>query len=159
MKNSFIFVLLTVTVLVALTIGLMMKKHSGKDDLVNNTTVITEPKTEQEFDKSIVEIPISDVETVAKQSKNGLTRQEAELLCRDVLGDKAEENGFPISYRCISAVSANDNLYYVMHITWLVDNNHWSYIGNCYVSSDGQEIYDGIVSPEEYKMTALRWEK
>lgn len=105
----------------------------------------------------VVEVPVSDVESIAKEE--GITKEEAEQLCQEVLGDKDEENSFPISYRCIGAVSANNKLYYVMHIAWLVDNNHWSYIGNCYVSSDGKEIYDGIVSPAKYEMTELKWSK
>ncbi len=123
---------------------------------------ITENSIEDETKANadyIVEVPISDVETIVNEQENGIMKQEAESLCREILGDKAEENGFPISYRCISAVSANNKLYYVMHITWLVDNNHWSYIGNCFVSSDGREIYDGIVSPSKYKMTELRWKQ
>ncbi len=155
MKKIFISVLFIVAVLIAFIIGVRIQNHSSKDELVNNETVITESKAEQVVDKPIVEVPISDVEAIA----NGITRQGAENLCRDVLGEKAEENGFPISYRCISAVSANDELYYVMHITWLVNGSHWSYIGNCFVSSDGQKIYDGVVSQGKYEMTELRWKK
>jgi len=118
---------------------------------------IPQEEPEKENSRYIVEIPISDVESIAKEQDNGITKEEAERLCLEIMGDKADENGFPISYRCISAVSANDKLYYVMHITWLVDNHHWSYIGNCYVSSDGKEIYDGIVSPARYEMTRLKW--
>jgi len=117
---------------------------------------ISEISTTKDY---IAEVPISEVESIAKEQKNGITKQEAENLCRKVLGEKAEENGFPISYRCISAVSADNKLYYVMNIAWLVNNNHWSYIGNCYVSSDGQEIYDGIASPAKYEMTELRWKQ
>ena len=158
-KKISILVLWGATIVLAFSAGLKIENDSNENKLINKTDdTITETKTIQDFD-DIVEISISDIEVIAQQNQNSLTQQEAEKLCRDVLGDKAEENGFPISYRCISAVSANDKLYYVMHITWLVDNNHWSYIGNCYVSSDGQEIYDGIVSPAKYKMTELRWEK
>ncbi len=157
-KRISIIILWIVTIALAFYVGTKMDNPSNNIELTNNTNdTITEK--EQSFDNIIVEIPISDVESIAAAQKNGITQQEAELLCREVLGDKAEENGFPISYRCISAVSTNDKLYYVMHITWLVDNNHWSYIGNCYVSSDGQEIYDGIVSQGKYKMTELRWKK
>lgn len=120
--------------------------------------VSSKTETDEKFDY-IAEVPVVDVESIAAEQKNGITKHEAEQLCSDVLGDKAEENGFPISYRCISAVSSDDKFYYVMHITWLVDNNHWSYIGNCYVSSDGQEIFDGIVSSEKYEITGLRWKK
>ena len=158
-KKISILVLWIATIVLAFSAGLKIENDSNENKLINKTDdTITETKTIQDFD-DIVEISISDIEVIAQQNQNSLTQQEAEKLCRDVLGDKAEENGFPISYRCISAVSANDKLYYVMHITWLVDNNHWSYIGNCYVSSDGQEIYDGIVSPAKYKMTELRWKK
>ena len=129
--------------------------NGSLDDYINK-----EFRFEEKTNKSeVVEVPVSDVESIAKEQEGGITKEEAESLCREMLGDKAEENSFPISYRCISAVSANNKLYYVMHITWLVDNNHWSYIGNCYVSSDGKEIYDGIVSPAKYEMTELRWSK
>lgn len=123
-----------------------------KDENIAETKTKTIPKPED-----VKEIPLSDVEALTDQTV--LTQQEAEKLCGEVLGDKAEENGFPISYRCIGAVSANDQLYYVMHISWLVDNSHWSYIGNCFVSVDGQEIYDGVASQGKYEMTKLRWEK
>lgn len=156
MKKVYI-VLCVVTILIAFIIGLSMQNRSVKDELINNETDITENKTEQIFDKDIVEIPISDVEMIAKQSENGITSMEAEQLCQEILGDSAEENGFPISYRCISAVSVNDKLYYVMHISWLVNNSHWSYIGNCFVSYDGKEIYDGLFLEEKYSMTELRW--
>lgn len=156
MKKVYI-VLCVVTILIAFIIGLSMQNRSVKDELINNETDITENKTEQIFDKDIVEIPISDVEMIAKQSENGITSMEAEQLCQEILGDSAEENGFPISYRCISAVSVNDKLYYVMHISWLVNNSHWSYIGNCFISYDGKEIYDGLFLQEEYSMTELRW--
>ncbi len=104
-------------------------------------------------------ISVSDDATTAGQKQNVITQQEAEKLCHDVLGDVAEENGFPISYRCIDTVSIDDKMYYVMHIAWLVNNSHWSYIGNCYVSFDGQEIYDGIFTPAKYEIMELRWKK
>lgn len=110
-------------------------------------------------DKSMVEVPISEVEAFVKQNDGHLTAQEAEKLCGEVMGEVAEETGFPISYRCQGEVSANDKFYYVMHISWLVDNSHWSYIGNCFVSSDGREIYDGIASEKEYKIAKLLWSK
>ena len=129
--------------------------NGSLDDYINKEFRFEEITNKSE----VVEVPISDVESIAKEKEDGITKEEAESLCRERLGDKAEENGFPISYRCIGAVSANEKLYYAMHITWLVDNNHWSYIGNCYVSSDGKEIYDGIVSPARYEITELRWSK
>ncbi len=106
--------------------------------------------------RSVVEFPLSEAEALANQ-KGNITKQEAETLCRDVLGEKAEETGFPVSYSCIGAASADDTVYYVMRIAWLVEGTHWSYIGNCFVSLDGKEIYDGIALSGEYTMTKLRW--
>ena len=143
MKKIYISGLLIIAVLITFIIGISIENRYSKAGV----------------DENIVQIPVSDGESIAEELKNGITKQEAEELCGQVLGERAEENGFPISYRCISAVSANDKYYYVMHISWLVNNSHWSYIGNCFVSIDGQEIYDGIVSQDEYKMTQLRWKK
>lgn len=161
-KKISILVWWIITIVLAFYAGLNIKNVFNKNELLDKTNkTITEIETihKAEDVEDIVEIPISDIEEIVKQNQNSLTQQEAEELCRNVLGDKAEENGFPISYRCISAVTTNDKIYYVMHIACLVDNNNWSYIGNCYVSFDGQEIYDGIVSPAKYKMTELRWKK
>ncbi len=91
--------------------------------------------------------------------KDTITAQEAEALCRDVLGECDAETGFPIAYRCTGSASQNGTFYYVMHITWQVNGAHWSYIGNCFVSYDGKEIYDGTALGEKYEITALRWKK
>ena len=174
MKKLLVVFLWIITVLLAFFIGLNVEKTGTEIEIstetetetetqhepINNTEVNTnEFESEQNFDESIVEVPILDVVAITEQTQNGITQRQAEDLCRNVLGETAEENGFPLSYRCISAVSANDKFYYVMDIAWMVNNDHWSYIGNCFVSSDGQEIYDGIVLSGEYEMTELRWSK
>ena len=154
MKKLFLLFLCLATILIVFALGQKAAKHQ-----LENEFIITETQKEQASDKNIAEISVSDVEMIVKDQGQGIVAKEAENLCREVLGEKAEENGFPISYQCIGAVSAADQMYYVMNITWLVNENHWSYIGNCYVSSDGNEIYDGIASPGKYEMTALRWKK
>ena len=123
---------------------------------------ISAPEEENITDEQIIpdtieEVGISYVESEAKE--NGITVKEAEELCVEVLGDMAPETGFPIFYKCISAVSAKGKLYYVMNISWFVNETHLSYIGNCFVSSDGTEIYDGIANSDGYEMTQLRWRR
>ena len=123
---------------------------------------ISAPEEENDKDEHIIpdiieEVEISYVESEAKE--NGITMKEAEELCHEVLGDIAYETGFPITYKCINAVAAKGKLYYVMNISWFVNETHWSYIGNCFVSSDGDEIYDGIANSDGYEMTQLRWKK
>lgn len=159
MKKILIYVLCVIIALTTIVICLKLGKDTAVDEPENNATIVDETENGQTSDKDIAEIPVNVAEEIAEQSKNGITIAEAEQLCADVLGDKAEENDFPISYKCISAVSANNSLYYVMNISWLVNGEHWSYIGNCYVSFDGCEIYDGIVSGEEHEIMELRWKK
>lgn len=96
---------------------------------------------------------------VTNKNEISFEKEDAEKLCAEVLGDYAEETGFPISYKCIDKKTVDGKEYYVMHITWLVDNMHQSYIGNAFVSTDGEEIYDGIVSGDEFEITSLRWKK
>ena len=156
-KKICIIVLLIVAIVILIYAGLRIVNVSDGNDVLTNIENVTETETTK-TPGEIVEIDLSDIEAIA-QNKNYLTKHEAEELCLDVLGDTAEENGFSISYSCIGAVKADDELYYVMHIAWLVDNNHWSYIGNCYVSIDGEEIYDGVAFSGEYEMTELIWEK
>ena len=143
----FTIALLVVTLVISFFVGVTYHEASTTEVDINESV------------DYIIEGSIYDVETIFKGQKNAITKQEAENLCRNILAEKAEETGFPISYRCIGATSANDKLYYVMHITWLVNNSHWSYIGNCFVSFDGREIYDGIVSQDKCTMTQLRWKK
>lgn len=141
--------IITVIVLLILVLCGIVYKNMDRGQVADTNEAFLCPE-----DYIITEIPIADVENAGK-----ISSEEATKLCAEVLGDKAEENGFPISYRVISAVKTNDKMYYVMHMAWLVQNSHWSYIGNCYVSSNGDEIYDGFVADGEYTMTELRWKK
>lgn len=93
----------------------------------------------------------------AKPAKTVVTQQEAEQLCRDVLGEVAPETGFPLSYNCTGTQTVDGREYYVMTISWYVNGMHWSYISNCFVLCDGSEIYDGFVSYDGCEITGLRW--
>ena len=106
----------------------------------------------QEKDKvALRRIEISEVE--------GISQQEAEALCLPVLGDRDDTTGFTVSYRCIGAVEKDNRQYYVIDVSWLVDNSHWSHIGNLFVSADGKEIYDDTVNQSEYIFEDILWSK
>lgn len=62
-------------------------------------------------------------------------------LCRTVLGTTDEETGFKLSYLFEKEIEINGDNYFVMKVRWLVDNNHWSYIGEVMVSVNSGEIY------------------
>ena len=98
-----------------------------------------------------------DITPISVDDVKGITGQEAEELCYYVMGEKDEDTGFTFSFGTSGAVQNGEKQYYVIRASWLVDNNHLSYIGNFFVSADGKEIYDGVVSGEEYEMMDLMW--
>lgn len=88
-----------------------------------------------------------------------ITPKEAEELCYSALGEKDEGTGFPFSFSATSTLERNGIQYYVIRATWLVNNDHMSYIGDFFVSSDGKEIYSGFVEGDKYTMGNLIWSK
>ncbi len=100
-----------------------------------------------------------DITPISVDDVKGITGREAEELCYYVLGEKDEDTGFSFSFGTSGAVQKGEKQYYVIRASWLVDNNHFSYIGDFFVSADGKEIYDGVVSGEKYEMMDLKWKK
>jgi len=122
-------------------------KRGNNASVQDQETVISETKS----DVDITIISVDDVK--------GITGREAEELCYYVMGEKDEDTGFAFSFGTSGAIQKGEKQYYVIRASWLVDNNHLSYIGNFFVSADGKEIYDGVVSGEEYEMMDLMWKK
>ena len=106
-----------------------------------------EPNT----DADIVEIPVDSVK--------GITQKEAEELCYYVMGEKDEDTGFLFSFGTSGAVERNKKQYYVIRASWLVNNNHLSYIGDFFVSADAAEIYNGTALYGEYVISDKIWSK
>lgn len=118
------------------------------NETVNNKDILD---NETKLDNDIKEISVDSVE--------GITQQEAERLCYSVFGEKDKETGFLFSFGTSGAVATKGKQYYVIRVSWLVNNSHLSYIGDFFVSADGNEIYDGIAMPGEYTMGKLIWSK
>lgn len=93
-----------------------------------------------------------DITPISVDDVKGITGREAEELCYYVMGEKDKDTGFSFSFGTSGAVQKGGKQYYVIRASWLVDNNHLSYIGDFFVSADGKEIYNGVVSGEEYEM-------
>lgn len=111
----------------------------------NQDVAVHETKT----DCDIIEISVDHV--------RGITQQEAEKLCYSVFGEKDEETGFIFSFGTSGAVKTEGKQYYVIRASWLVNNSHWSYIGDFFVSADGKEIYGGTALSDEYTMENVIW--
>lgn len=150
-RNLFFIVIITVFIL---AVGGISYHTFFKQNVTDSEQNHAEQKSETSVDEiksnsDIVPIPIEAVE--------GITKQEAELLCYAVLGERDEETGFPFSFGTSAAVEKDKKQYYVVRVSWLVDNSHLSYIGDFFVSADGKEIYDGLALPDEYKMGNIIW--
>jgi len=97
---------------------------------------------------------------VPKTTAGDISEEDAAILCRNMLGEAAGETGFLLSYRCVETIGFEDQYYYVMYMSWLVDDNHWSYIGEVIVSASGDEIYSGAVDQGgNYNLVEKLWEK
>lgn len=150
MKKILIFILILIFLFafVRITTSIYENIKRGNNASVQDQeTVISETKS----DVDITIISVDDVK--------GITGREAEELCYYVIGEKDEDTGFAFSFGTSGAIQKGEKQYYVIRASWLVDNNHLSYIGNFFVSADGKEIYDGVVSGEEYEMMDLMWKK
>lgn len=143
MNKKIFFTLVIIMFLIVLLCGVFVVS-----EYINSDCQITQ---NDDLNCSIVEISIEDV--------RGISRTEAEEMCYKVFGKKDKDTGFLFSFSTTSAVKTNNKQYYVIRASWLVDNNHLSYIGDFFVSSDGKEIYDGIASSDEYTMVNLIWSK
>jgi hypothetical protein len=97
---------------------------------------------------------------IPKKTSEGISEEDAANLCRIVLGEAADDTGFRLAYRCVETKEFEDQYYYVMNMSWLVDDIHWSYIGEVMVSVSGDEIYSGAVDREgNYFLVEKLWEK
>ena len=116
---------------------------------VSNEDEIVEPdETEKEtMTFGITEIPVGSVK--------GITPEQAEELCYSVMGEKDEETGNTYSFGISGAVEWKGKQYYIIRASWLVNNDHLSYIGDFFVSAGGDEIYDGIALPGDYEIGDL----
>ena len=86
-----------------------------------------------------------------------ITPEDAEKLCYSVIGEKDKETGFLFSFGVSGIIEKEEKEYYVIRASWLVNNDHMSYIGDFLVSEDGKEIYNAYLSDDEYIIKELIW--
>lgn len=168
MKKSLILLLVTL----AVSFSLVGCKTQNIEEYVEQTPTSTPTPTRTE-DVDIVENVREDVELrledtdekslsavnlISEDLVEGITVEEATNLCVEKIGRVAEETGFTFSYGCIGAIEYEGVQYYVMRTSWLVDNNHLSYVGDIMVSASGDEIYDGDHTMDnKYYLVTKRW--
>lgn len=119
-----------------------------------NTASVQDRETaigETKSNADIIPISVDDVK--------GISAREAEALCCGFMGETDADTGFAFSFGTSGAVQNGEKQYYVVRASWLVNNDHLSYIGDFFVSADGKEIYDGVVTGNLYEMMDLKWKK
>ena len=129
--------------------------------------------TEPVFNTGLQEPEVDDSNKpveISMDSIEGITSDEAVMLCREVFGDKHNENstfgmsegprGIPMSYLSEAAVEYKGTKYYCMRVMWLPHESTWSTIGFLLVSADGNEIHSGMRhSDGTYSLGRILWEK
>mgnify|MGYP005611459073 CR=1 FL=1 len=129
-----------------------------KTFISNNETAVEYNEPVQKQDVVVNETKSDDdIIEISVDSVKGITQEDAEKLCHSVFGEKDEETGFLFSFGTSGAVETEEKQYYVIRVSWLVNNSHLSYIGDFFVSADGKEIYDGTALQGEYIMENLIW--
>lgn len=107
---------------------------------------------------TFIRIVTSTYENIEREGQR-ITAEEAEKLCYTVMGEKDEATGFPFSFGVTETFEQNEKEYYAIRASWLVNNDHMSYIGDFFVSVDGREIYTGFVQNGEYAFEDTIWSK
>ncbi len=154
--NKNIFYIMTVVVLFFAISGILYQQTFvvKNETTLDNNTLVQDGETainETKADSDIIEISVNAVK--------GITQREAEELCYYVMGEKDEKTGFTFSFGVSGAVEKDKKQYYVVRASWLVNNNHLSYIGDFFVSADGKEVYGGTALRDEYIMLDKIWSK
>lgn len=145
-KIILLFILFAVSVSFAGCADKNLITHAGQ----TFTPTTMQTKLPTSFDEeTTIQLPVDSVV--------GITESAAIALCYEILGEKAEETGYELAYRCVGAIEVKGVQYYVMDVTWLVDEKHWSYIGEVMVSADGCTIYDGDSKNGNYFLGEKRW--
>lgn len=106
-------------------------------------------KNEINLEDEIIEIPVESVV--------GISAEQAQNLCDDVMGESDETTGFPFSFGVSGAILVDNHQFYVVRASWLVNNSHMSYIGDFFVLADGSVIYDGVAYDGKYEIINMIW--
>jgi len=72
-----------------------------------------------------------------------ITSEQAVRLLREKIGEKDPTTDFQYSFIYEKIIIYDEKEYYSIRQSWLVENSHYSFIGQLFVSTDGEEIYAG----------------
>lgn len=86
----------------------------------------------------------AETDTSAGSANEGeITVDEALQILYDKYGTEDVDTGFTYSYGYTETDEIDGVTYYNFRMSWLVDNDHFSYLTNLFVSTDGSKVYSG----------------
>lgn len=89
--------------------------------------------------------PAEDVsDSDGENSGSEFTQEDALALLQETFGAEDADTGFPFSYQYVEVSEVDGVSYYNFRMSWLVENDHYSYLGNMFVALDGSVVYSGI---------------
>lgn len=106
-----------------------------------STAVLTTQKTQPGSTQ-----PVSPTKPLVKTK---ITTVQAEKLLLKYYGIKDKKTGNTYSYAYLKTVAIDGKKYYAYSVNWLVDGDHYSFVGNIFVSLDGKAIYTGKVGMDD----------
>lgn len=141
--------LITVVIILCIIEGVILAKMlTSKTD--NNTTAQNNSKNiATSTNQSKTNDTKTNITTNSANATNAIidsvsqtiSKDAAEKIAEAKYGTKDEMTGNTISYGYVATVQdKNGNKYYAFRESWLVDNNHMSFLQNVFVSIDGQKI-------------------
>lgn len=151
--------LIVIIIILCILGGVMYAKNKNKQekDEINTTeskNVIA--NTQNQKNTNIVN---ESTTTVDKVDKN-ITQEEAEKILEKKYGTVDTETGNTMSYAYITKIKDKEGKeYYAFRESWLVDNNHLSFLQNIFVSLDGKKIETTSVASNYEENQVVEFDK
>jgi len=159
-KNIAVIAAVAVVIIaaIAVIVATTSKKNNEEITSENTTETTTEAPTDESTTEEVTTEDTTEEDTdeeetestkeVTKESTEQLAEgeisvEEARKMLEDKYGTEDVDTGYPYSYGYDSKVTIDGQDYYNFRMTWLVDNDHMSYLTNMFVATDGSAIYSG----------------
>ena len=106
--------------------------------------------------------PSTSTSTSNEPTEQGaIGKEKAQKLAEKTWGSTSDETGYPMGYTYAGwGKDSAGKQYYIFDVRWLVEQDHWSYIGTICISADGKTykqldapVSSGTAKGETYTMT------
>lgn len=145
--------LIIVVIIVCILGGVMYATNKKKNSTSNNNESVSENIQQKNSinEKTNTNNEVNENTAIVDKVSEDITQEEAEKLLEKKYGTVDEMTGNPISYSYLTKVKDKaGNKYYAFRESWLVDNDHLSFLQDTFVSLDGKTIKTAS-TPVEYK--------